>query len=204
MKLHVKITRGERSENLISRCARSSMLDLALDIIYRFSIFDTFDTLRVREIRERLDMGFIARTVKTRIRIKAKIHERVPAILIKRSPGLRNSPYRKVSSFPFFDRDRIHRGEPTAVSRFELQISAIDGHCPARARAHSCPHARCFDESKRLLDRPLPTFHTHRARTHVMCVQSQFLESVRQALSQGIAYDSSRASFLITRRITRD
>lgn len=33
----------------------------------------------------RLDIGFIAQPVKTRIRIKAGIHERVPAILIKRS-----------------------------------------------------------------------------------------------------------------------
>lgn len=78
----------------------------------------------------RLDIGFIAQPVKTRIRIKARIHERVPAILIKRSyPDCGIRLIVKFSFFFLFHVGSNLAAKPT-VNCSELQMSSIDGHYP--------------------------------------------------------------------------
>jgi len=79
-------------------------VNLAFEVIYRFSISDICTSAK----SERLDIGFIAQPVKTRIRIKARIHDHVLAFLIKRSfPDCRIRLIAKFSFFSFFGQDRI-------------------------------------------------------------------------------------------------
>jgi len=121
---------------------------LARDVIYRFSIFDTIDArdLRVREIR------VSPRAARTRNlsrdgRKNANPHQSedsrarpgYPDRTQTRTPGLRNSPYRKVSPFPFrflfFGGFAAPDLLPTAIPNCKFSIRSTDGDHISSERA---------------------------------------------------------------------